>query len=260
MRSGAIADFRDTVRLRGVWSYLALTEVTQRYRQTVLGPLWNSAYLVGQAIALSIVFGAIFKSPLTSILPYILAGMTAWMLGPVAIIDASALLISSAGTIKNQNLPYLIHVFRVGTRNFLLFLHNVLAFIVIVPFFHHVPLINPIVLPAAIFVCLCCAPYSFILAMLCARYRDFVQLVQNFSPILFFITPVFWATENVTGVRRAIFTYNPFYYLINLIRKPLLGGWPDLNDLLVATGFLVVGWALCLLFLSWLRPRIPFWV
>ncbi len=246
--------------MREVWSYLALTEVAQRYRQTLLGPLWNSAYLLGQAIALSVVFGAVFKSPLANILPYILAGMTAWMVGPASIIDSSGLLLSASGIIRNQNMPYLIHAFRAAMRNLILFLHNVLAFILIMPFFHHMPIINPIVVVTAILVAMCCAPFGFLLGMLCARFRDFVQLVQNFSPIIFFVTPVFWVTDTVSGPRRAIFAYNPFYYLINMIRKPLLGGWPDPIDWTVLAITFVAGWSFCLLMLNWLRPRIPYWV
>lgn len=260
MTAQAIEDLVGAIRLRGVWSYLALTDVTQRYRQTLLGPLWNSAYLVGQAIALSLVFGAVFHSPLTDLLPYILAGMTAWLVGPGAILDSSQLILGAAGTIKNQNLPYLVYAFRQTARNLILFGHNVFAFLVIMLFFHHLPLFNPIVLLTVLAVALSCLPYSLMLGMLCARFRDFGQLVMNFSPILFFMTPVFWRTETVTGLRRLIFVYNPFYYMLNLIRKPLLGGWADLTDWLAVGAIFVVGWVLCLGFLQLLRHRIPYWV
>ncbi|CAN5394104.1 ABC transporter permease [soil metagenome] len=260
MFNRATREIKGAIDLSGVWTYLAFTDLASRYRNTLLGPLWNSAYLAGQALALAVVFGAIFQSPMTKMMPYILSGMTAWLLGPAAIIEMSNLLISMAGTIRSQNMPYLVYPLRTAVRNLLLFGHNVLAFLVIVPFFGHIPWVNPIFLVGALVLALISVPYGMLIAMLCARFRDIGQMVQNFAPILFFMTPVFWASDNITGPRRALFHYNPFYYMINLVRKPMLGMWPDVMDWSVCIGALLVGWAIMLIALNYLRPKIPHWV
>jgi lipopolysaccharide transport system permease protein len=240
--------------------YLAITDLVSRYRNTLLGPLWNSAYLVGQALALAVVFGTIFQSPLTKTMPYILSGMTAWLLGPAAIIEMSGLLTASAGTIRSQNMPYLVYPLRVGLRNILLFGHNLLAFLVIVPLFGHMPWVNPIFLVGAVVLALISVPYGMLIGMICARFRDIGQMVQNFSPILFFMTPVFWMTDHISGPRAVIFKYNPFYYMVNLVRKPMLGNWPSMMDWTVCGLVLVAGWLLMLLALNHFKPKIPHWV
>jgi ABC-type polysaccharide/polyol phosphate export permease len=260
MFNRAARELKGAIELRGVWSYLAITDLVARYRNTLLGPIWNSAYLVGQALALAVVFGAIFESPLTKIMAYILSGMTTWMLGPAAIIDMSNMLTSAAGSIRSQNMPYLVYPLRVALRNLLLFGHNVLAFLIIVPFFGHIPWVNPIFLVSAVVLALISVPYGMMIAMLCARFRDIGQMVQNFAPILFFITPVFWDSSKIGGARALLFHYNPFYYMINLVRKPLLGGWPGIMDWAVCGGMLVVGWLLLLVALNHFKPKIPHWV
>ena len=53
-------DIVRSFQLYGLWGYLGISDVVARYRNTLLGPIWNSAYLIGQALALSFVFGAVF--------------------------------------------------------------------------------------------------------------------------------------------------------------------------------------------------------
>ncbi|MBW8859157.1 MAG: ABC transporter permease [Caulobacter sp.] len=260
MFNRATRELKGAIELRGVWSYLAITDLSARYRNTLLGPIWNSAYLVGQALALAVVFGAIFQSPMTKMMPYILSGMTAWLLGPAAIIDMSGLLVSMAGTIRSQSMPYLVYPLRAAMRNVLLFGHNVVAFLIIVPFFGHVPWINPIFLVGAVVLALISVPYGMLIAMLCARFRDIGQMVLNFAPILFFMTPVFWDAQNIKGPRQVLVHYNPFYYMVNLVRKPMLGAWPDVVDWTICGSILVGGWLLMLLALNYLKPKIPHWV
>ena len=66
--------------------------------------------------------------------------------------------------------------------------------------------------------------------------------------------------SKIGGARALLFHYNPFYYMINLVRKPLLGGWPGIMDWAVCGGMLVVGWLLLLVALNHFKPKIPHWV
>ena len=125
---GARNDFIRSAELYGIWGYLALSDVVARYRNTILGPIWNSAYLIGQAVAMSFVFGAIFGSDVTQILPYILAGLIGWMFIPATILESSSLLLSSSGMIKGQTLPFMSYPLRAAMRSIIFLLHNVVSF------------------------------------------------------------------------------------------------------------------------------------
>jgi lipopolysaccharide transport system permease protein len=105
------------------------------------------------------------------------------------------------------------------------------------------------------------APYCLMLGMVCARYRDIQMLVANFSNVLFFMTPIFWMPSSTPGLRSsAVVVFNPFFYMIELIRQPILNAAPPLMDWLVCGGIAAFGWALCLICLSAFRSRIAFWV
>src|ERR1700733_12515123 len=101
----ATDDFKRSIEHYQVWFYLALDDILARYRNTVLGPLWNAAYIVAQAFALGLVFGGVFHQPLHTLMPFILSGMVAWVFGPGTILESAGLLMWFSGTIKTQNFP-----------------------------------------------------------------------------------------------------------------------------------------------------------
>jgi lipopolysaccharide transport system permease protein len=256
----AVDDIKRSFGYYEVWFFLALDDIFSRYRNTVLGPVWNAAYIVAQAVALSLVFGGVFGQSLGSVMPFILTGLVAWSLGPATIIESSGLLLWFAGTIKTQSFPFLFYAFRVVARSCLMFLHNLAALLLVLPLFGHIPFVNIAIIPAIVLTMFISAPLCLMLGMICARFRDFQMFVANFSNILFFMTPIFWTAEKATGMRRLVVAYNPFYYMVDIIRKPLLNTFPPMQDWIICGGIALFAWALCFICLSTYRARIPYWV
>ena len=256
----AIFDITNSLKYYEVWCFLALDDILARYRNTVLGPVWNAAYIIAQSIALALVFGGVFGQKLDEIMPFILSGLVAWSLGPATIIECSGLLVWFSGTIRTQNFPFLFYAFRVVARAGLMFLHNLVALLLVLPLFHHWPFLNVMLIPAVVLLMLVSVPYALLLGMICARFRDFQMFVANFSNILFFMTPIFWMPDKAVGVRRLVVAYNPFFYMVDIIRLPLLNSFPPMQDWIVLGSLAAFGWALCFVFLSLYRARIPYWV
>jgi lipopolysaccharide transport system permease protein len=257
----ATDDISRSIEYYQVWFYLALDDILARYRNTILGPLWNASYIIAQGLAFSLVFGLVFHQPLHILMPYILSGLVGWSFGPSTILECSGLLIWFAGTIKTQSFPFLFYAFRVVARSGLMFLHNLAALLVVLPLFGHMPVMSLTIIPAAGLIMLVSAPYSLMLGMICARFRDIQMFVMNFSNVLFIMTPVFWMPSASPGIRNSAFlVFNPLYYMVDLIRQPLLNVLPSIQDWLVCGGIAAIGWAACFVCLSTFRARIPFWV
>jgi lipopolysaccharide transport system permease protein len=106
---------------------------------------------------------------------------------------------------------------------------------------------------------ICLSWMALVAAVISARYRDVPQLVANILAILFWLTPLMYFPEQL-GRKRFIADYNPFTHLIALLREPLLGGTPSLNDWLVVLVMAVVGWVGTLLFFARFRARIVYWL
>jgi ABC-type polysaccharide/polyol phosphate export permease len=88
-----------------------------------------------------------------------------------------------------------------------------------------------------------------------ARFRDIPQIVSALLQLAMFMTPVFWRPEQI-HTRQFILTYNPFYYMLDLTRSPLLGGSVDNRSWLVLGVLAAIGWAVTLLTFSATRRRI----
>ena len=77
--------------------------------------------------------------------------------------------------------------------------------------------------------------------------------------IAFFTTPIFWTPASLPN--RQVFIYlNPFYYLLEVVRGPLLGHTPPLSVWLTAIAFNCLAAPIAIVFFARCRARIPFWV
>ena len=68
------------------------------------------------------------------------------------------------------------------------------------------------------------------------KYRDIPQFVANLVQVSFFITPVMWNAElMIQRGREVVLQYNPFYYLLEVVRAPLLNHPVEISVYLIAT-------------------------
>ncbi len=68
----------------GTW----LQDIKQRYRRSVLGPLWISITMAVIATAMGILYGALFGADLPMFLPYVATGLLIWNFINGAVLEA----------------------------------------------------------------------------------------------------------------------------------------------------------------------------
>jgi ABC-type polysaccharide/polyol phosphate export permease len=104
---------------------------------------------------------------------------------------------------------------------------------------------------------------SLLIAAICARFRDVVQLVANASTVLFFVTPIFWQPAQLDSVplaRSLLADANFAYHLVNVIRAPLLGTTPEPLSFVYLGVAALVGFSVTALFLRRFYDRIAYWL
>jgi ABC-type polysaccharide/polyol phosphate export permease len=84
-------------------------------------------------------------------------------------------------------------------------------------------------------------------------------IIQNVLNIAFWFTPLMYFPEQL-GRKRFLADYNPFTHIVALLRAPLLGETPSLNDWLVVAVLAVVGWIGAFLFFARFRARVVYWL
>jgi ABC-type polysaccharide/polyol phosphate export permease len=77
---------------------------------------------------------------------------------------------------------------------------------------------------------------------------------------LFWLTPVVYELDQMSGPIRTLISYNPLYHVSEAFRAPLLLTTPSTTNWLVAIGTAAFGWLLLLLLFARTRKRIPFWL
>ena len=259
-----IADLREGFGRWHLWFNLAWKDIRSRYRRTVIGPFWtvvSTATLVG---ALGFVNATLWHVEIAIYLPFFCAGYIAWLLFITIVNESGPSLTTAEASIKAIRIPYSIFIFRVLTRNLIVFGHNLAVFVLVALIFRLQPTASMLLLPVGLaFAMVNYLWISLLLAVICARFRDVIQLVANVSTVLFFVTPIFWRPEQLASVPIARFLLadaNFAYHLVDVIRAPLLGSAPDPLSFGYLAAAAVLGFTVTALFLRRFYDRIAYWL
>lgn len=206
------------------WGALAYQDIRNRYRRSLMGPLWITITMGITILAMGPLFGDLFGGQDPNFIPRMGFGLIIWSLVSSMINDYVDCFVSAAHYIKNIKLPYSVYIYRIAFRQIILFAHNALLFI---PLY----LIYPGLLTGSFWLaCFMLLLAIFwlmqigaLIAILCTRYRDVGPLVNNITQLLFFITPIVWPISQLGDTRKLIVEINPIFYLLEAIRMPLMG-------------------------------------
>lgn len=241
---------------------LGYFDIKNRYRRSMIGPLWLTISMGVMIASIGIVFGQIFNTPMVEFLPFLTLGVILWAFITGTINEGCAGFIDAEGMIKQLPIPLFVHVMRVLWRNALILLHNILILpLVLLVMGKRIGLEALLAIPGLLLVSLCLSWVALLFAMLCARYRDLAQIVASVLQVAFYLTPIIWMPSLLPDRMGAtLLQINPFYHLLELIRAPLLGTAPSVTSWLVVLVIVVVGWAFTLLVFSRLRHRVAYWL
>ncbi len=257
-------DYSSGVKLYSIWSMLAWQDIRQRYRRSVIGPFWLTISTAIMVAALGFLYAGLFRQNIHSYLPYLAIGLIVWGFISTVLNEACTVFVSVEGMLKQLRLPLTAHVSRMVWRNSIIFLHSVVI-ILIVLVWSNVPFTWELLLVplASFFYCINALNVGLILGVLCTRFRDVGPLVANFVQLLFFVTPIMWSPEILTGKSADlawIANYNPAYHFIEIFRSPLLGKEFPPNSWLVVIVATLVLWIMQLWTMQRFRHRVSYWL
>ncbi|MGY1604121.1 galactan export ABC transporter permease subunit Wzm/RfbD [Geodermatophilus sp. SYSU D00815] len=264
----ALDDLRAGWRQRELWGHLGWQDIRQRYRRSVLGPIWISITMAVTAIALGILYAGLFQTPLAEQLPYVLVGFIVWGFISGCITEGAEVFIANVGLITHLPAPLSVHVYRLVWRQVLFFLHNLIVYVVMLFVFpQDLSWASLTAIPAFLLLVVNGAWVALLFGVVTTRFRDLTPITQSVVQLAFFLTPIVWMYDtllnspNPTIAERAqLAELNPFLHFIEIIRRPLLGQPQELRFWVVVLVITVVGWALTLFVLRRYRARVSYWV
>lgn len=244
-----------------IWLLLSWQDIRLRYRRSQIGPFWLTISMAVTMYSMGLLYGKLFKMDLHYYFPFLASGLLAWALISVMITESTNSLIDAGNYLKQIKLPYVIFILRVVTRNIIIFFHNILA-IIPVMIYCHIPIgwHTLFLLIGVLIVGMNGVVFGLIFGMLGARFRDIEKVLISLIQVIFFVTPVMWAPKILPAKYKYIADYNPFTHYIELIRAPLMGNLPSLNNYIVTLGFTAIGLVLMMWLFTRSRHRIIYWL
>lgn len=245
-----------------LWGRLGWFDVKRRYKRTTIGPFWTSITLAIYSLSVGFVGAALWHQNIYEYLPFLVSGMVVWMLVSTIATESCNMFISGQPLFRNIKFDYSILAYALVWRNFLVLLHNLLVYFLVVlvlkPSLLSFTLL--LALPGLALVILNAVWISLFLGVVCLRFRDVPQLVSSAIQISMLVTPLFWPADTLTGLRRLAFVdVNPLYHVLNVVRAPLIGRVPDAISYGVMIAMTIGGWWLTYAMFKRFRKRIAYW-
>jgi ABC-2 type transport system permease protein len=262
----AVGDLRAGMREWELWGHLGWQDIRQRYRRSVLGPIWITISMAVTAVALGVLYAGLFGNDLAVQLPYILVGFIVWSFISGCISEGSEVFIANEGLIKQLPAPLSIHVYRLTWRQILFFAHNLIVYAVMLLVFpQSLGWASLMAIPAFLLLAVNGAWVALLLGIVTTRFRDLSPIVQSLVQLLFFLTPIVWIYDDLlknaaVAERARLVEFNPLLHFIEIIRQPMLGQEQHLRHWIVVLVITVVGWALTMFALRRYRSRVAYWV
>ena len=264
----AFDDLRTGWQQRELWGHLGWQDIRQRYRRSVLGPVWISITMAVTAIALGILYAGLFQTKLSVQLPYVLVGFIVWGFISGCISEGAEVFITNVGLITHLPAPLSVHLYRLIWRQVLFFLHNLVVYVVmLIVFPQHLHWSDLSAIPAFGLLVLNGAWVALLLGIVTTRFRDLTPITQSVVQLAFFLTPIVWMYQTLldspnpnVAARARLAELNPFLHFIEIIRRPMLGEPQELRFWIVVLVITVVGWMLTLFVLRRYRARVAYWV
>ena len=256
----AFEDLLQGVTSWSLWGMLGWHDIKKRYRRSVLGPFWLTISMAVLVASLGFIYGSLFRFQLADYLPFLALGLAIWNFVAAILTEGCQSFLEFESLIKHVRMPLSVHVLRVIWRNLIILGHNAVIFIVMALWLGLWPGLNGLLALPGLFLLLVNAVWiALALGIACARFRDVQPIAASVVQLLFFVTPVMWKPE-LMGERQWMIALNPIYYLIEVVRGPLLGEALAPSIWAMAVLITILGWSATFAVYVRFRKRIAYWL
>lgn len=218
--------FRSLYSARFILRSLVYQDFKNKYRNSLLGFGWSLLTPLGLVMIIGGVFSQVMRQNMAEFIPYLFSGLIPWFYIAQSAEGGSHAFISAEGYIKQTQTPVVIFPIRVALGALIQLVISIVAFLIISV------LINSAVLTFHTLFLLLALPLWMILGVALATIsavintyiRDFMHVQTLLLQALFYATPIIFPAKLLNGTNFMwLYEWNPYYYVIEIIRNPLQG-------------------------------------
>jgi homopolymeric O-antigen transport system permease protein len=265
-RPSFLALFQDLIaafKAPGFWLYGAWIDTSLRYRSQALGAFWMVAGTLAFVVLLGTLYSRVLNADSEIYYAHIATGYVLWIFIQQCLRKSAPIFKKNRDMIQNGYVKYVDYVLRLIAGNLINLSYNLLIVLGAI-------LLTPVQFTSADFALLLTVPLfllailgiCFLLSVVGARYHDVSELMQTLLRLFFFITPIIWMPSAAgKGAAIGAFIYlNPFYYLLEIIRGPLVYSIVPWFEIGIVAAAIPVIWLMAALAYARARPYVPLWI
>lgn len=219
-------------------------DVGGKYKNSFLGVIWSFISPLLQIAVYALVFQVILKSDIENYTVYLCCGLIPWQYFSSVVLRGAASIIDNGSIIKKVYFPREILPISVVTSegvNFLISTVIILGFVIFGGIGLSINILWYFVILAIQYIV--SIGVAFIVSSLSVYFRDLLHLLGIIIQLLFYATPIVYASSAVPAELQWLIKINPMAYLIEGYRNIFYNKMPpDFHNLLIA---LVMGVGLC---------------
>ncbi len=218
-----------------------LQDFKNKYRHSFLGMGWALLNPLMLVIVIGVVFSTIMGQPIEKFIPFLFSGLLPWMFLTEVAVGGANSFINAEGYIKQVPQPIEIYTLRTLLVGFIQLTFALSSFLILYIIYvpENMTLAMFYVIPGILILGVVAMGLSTLFSIITVFFRDFSHILGIAFQALFYITPIIFPSDMLRGSKfQWIYEYNPFYYLLEIIRTPLLGnGVPEIKFWLISIGF-----------------------
>lgn len=263
MSRSLIGDLRESLRHFEFWSYSSWLDIVVRYRRTKLGISWLMLAFGFFVLLMGWKFSYLMGVDIHYFLPYVALGYLVWRFIVTVLSDVVTTFSKHSSYImdgRSRLTDFLLRSMAISLFN--------MAFAVVViavllawsdpAMLYRLPLLLvtlPLVMLNVFWLSVC-------VGLLGARFRDAQELMGTVLMAGFLLTPIIWDVAKFPAdTRRGLLTrLNPAFHLLEVVRAPILGSWPEITSIVVVVLMALVGWLAAALMYRRYARFVPLWV
>ena len=225
---------------------------------TSFGALWQPISIGVIVGGVGFTFGKLFRMDASSYIPFFCISLILWNFFVNSINELSALFRNPGEFQQHQYNKLLMFPMKVISKNIFQLVLNLSIFVITALFFQlSFTITNALVSTLGLLLFLLIVYLLGILASLIgSRFSDFPNVILNFLQIMFYLTPVMWKPEIMP--HKWLYEYNPIYYLLHLVRGPILDGQANFQLYIFAVSLVFALFVLAVTFWSIFAWRINY--
>jgi len=263
VKSATVAGFDELlhgIRHWRVWHLLGINDLRHRYARSKLGQLWLILSTAAMIAILTAVYSLLFNQRIQVLMPFLGVSLIMWNYLSQVLIECTSIFATQGNLYRNQKMNFSVSIYSVIYKHTIILAHSLVIIVVLV-----VALDVPVnwhllqIVPAFGLTWIAMVWFGYVIAMICVRYRDIVQVITTWLTIIFFITPVMWKPDFLPGEYHLIIELNPLAQFLEILRSPFLGQPASSYAWLTTSAIALGGGLIALAVIGRYQRRIIFW-